>query len=228
LTGGLIDADARVRVKDTPVFLGIGYQFSQITAKRETAPVLPTPLPDSLVNRIGGISLIAQYDSRDSIFTPTRGQNLLLKGVFNAEPLGSSSGWQMLDYDLRTYHGLHERVDLGVRLAGQTTWGDAPFYALPYVQLRGIPAARYQGESAGAGEFELTWNVWKRWSLVGFFGAGWTHTTRTLSDGDGGPFPAGGGGFRYLLARQIGMKAGIDIARGPEDTAFYIQVGSAW
>ena len=34
--------------------------------------------------------------------------------------------------------------------------------------------------------------------------------------------------FRYLMARLLGLYTGIDIARGPEDWAFYIQVGSAW
>ena len=39
---------------------------------------------------------------------------------------------------------------------------------------------------------------------------------------------AGGLGFRYLLARRLGMRVGADIARGPEDTVFYLSVGSAW
>ena len=70
-------------------------------------------------------------------------------------------------------------------------------------------------------------NVWKRWSLTGFVGAGWTYES-VSTEGDNGPFWAGGGGFRYLLARRLGMQVGIDVARGPDDTAFYIQVGSAW
>jgi hypothetical protein len=37
-----------------------------------------------------------------------------------------------------------------------------------------------------------------------------------------------GAGFRYLIASKLGLQAGIDIAKGPEDTVFYIQVGSAW
>ena len=36
-----------------------------------------------------------------------------------------------------------------------------------------------------------------------------------------------GAGFRYKIARQYGMHVGLDIARGPEDTVWYIQVGSA-
>jgi hypothetical protein len=34
--------------------------------------------------------------------------------------------------------------------------------------------------------------------------------------------------MRYLIARKLGLYAGIDVARGPEDTVVYVQVGSAW
>ena len=37
-----------------------------------------------------------------------------------------------------------------------------------------------------------------------------------------------GGGFRYLIARALGLRLGIDVARGPEDWAFYVTVGSGW
>jgi hypothetical protein len=39
---------------------------------------------------------------------------------------------------------------------------------------------------------------------------------------------AKGVGFRYLIARQLGLWVGIDFAMGPEEDAWYIQVGSAW
>jgi hypothetical protein len=38
----------------------------------------------------------------------------------------------------------------------------------------------------------------------------------------------GEGGFRYLMARRYGLRAGLDIARGPEDTVIYLAVGSNW
>jgi len=31
-----------------------------------------------------------------------------------------------------------------------------------------------------------------------------------------------------LMARRLGIYMGLDIARGPEETAIYIQAGSAW
>ena len=52
--------------------------------------------------------------------------------------------------------------------------------------------------------------------------------TQFLDPTDGDSKETIGGGFRYLVARRLGLKAGIDIARGPEEWAFYIQVGSAW
>ncbi len=35
-------------------------------------------------------------------------------------------------------------------------------------------------------------------------------------------------GMRYMMAQKLGMHAGIDVAQGPEDTYWYIQMGSAW
>ncbi|GAM72699.1 outer membrane protein [Vibrio sp. JCM 19236] len=37
-----------------------------------------------------------------------------------------------------------------------------------------------------------------------------------------------GAGFRYLIARQLGLTAGLDVAVGPEETTTYIQFGGAW
>ena len=39
---------------------------------------------------------------------------------------------------------------------------------------------------------------------------------------------AGGFGFRYLVARVLGIQTGIDVARGPEKWAFYVVFGSSW
>jgi hypothetical protein len=39
---------------------------------------------------------------------------------------------------------------------------------------------------------------------------------------------AAGAGFRYELARKFGLHVGLDVARGPEETAVYLQVGNAW
>jgi hypothetical protein len=36
-------------------------------------------------------------------------------------------------------------------------------------------------------------------------------------------------GFRYLIARKLGLGSGLDFALGPGgEFAFYIQTGAAW
>jgi hemolysin activation/secretion protein len=86
---------------------------------------------------------------------------------------------------------------------------------------------RYLGEEAAQIEAELRWQFWKRFSLVGFVGGGaaWNdlehfHSTQTIV--------TGGVGFRYELARKYGIHMGLDVAIGPDNTAVYVQVGSAW
>jgi hypothetical protein len=93
--------------------------------------------------------------------------------------------------------------------------------------MRGLAAARYQDEHTALGEIELRWNVTPRWALVGFAGAGraWG-TTESFDEAD--TIVSRGAGFRYLIARLLGVYMGMDFAWGPDDFAFYIQVGNAW
>ena len=62
---------------------------------------------------------------------------------------------------------------------------------------------------------------------MGFVGAG----RAAGSSGSIGEAPSRvtkGVGIRYLLARALGLHAGLDVARGPEENAFYLVVGSSW
>ena len=63
--------------------------------------------------------------------------------------------------------------------------------------------------------------------MVFFGGVGLTTQINDLGS-EGETVAAGGLGFRYRLARKLGLQAGIDVARGPEDTSVYLTVGSAW
>jgi hypothetical protein len=125
-------------------------------------------------------------------------------------------------------------LNVGVRVDLRHAEPGAPFWGLPFIDLRGIPAMRYQGNDVLVAETELRCDVTRRWSLVGFAGVG--RASRDLLD-----LPEffeerskaqtawnAGAGFRYLIARRYGLRMGIDIARGPEDWAFYITVGSSW
>jgi hypothetical protein len=63
--------------------------------------------------------------------------------------------------------------------------------------------------------------------LVGFGGLGQA-VDSIGAIGSGDVEKTIGGGFRYLIARRLGLRTGIDVARGPEEWTVYFQVGNAW
>ena len=176
---------------------------------------------------VGFTVLVAEYDGRDNIFTPNSGLRAYLSAMKFDEALGSDHDFSRSRLGLNAYFPAGNSVVVGVRADAQSVDGDVPFYARPFIELRGIPAMRYQGDRTALVEIEGRWNLDGRWSLVGFAGAG------RAADSSGGIGGAPtrvtkGVGFRYLVARALGLRAGLDVARGPEESAFYIVVGSYW
>ena len=122
---------------------------------------------------------------------------------------------------------IHSRFILGVRLEYVKAGHDAPFYALPWVKLRGIAAFRYLGNHVITSEIEPRWSLSNRWSVLAFAGVG-RAAANFDSIKDAERAYNYGGGVRYLIARKLGLTMGLDMARGPEETTGYLTVGSAW
>ena len=84
-----------------------------------------------------------------------------------------------------------------------------------------------RGRHIVTSEIEPRWNVDDRWSLLAFAGLGRAAANfDRLKDAERAYNY--GAGFRYLIARKLGLAMGLDVARGPEETTVYITVGSAW
>jgi hypothetical protein len=65
-------------------------------------------------------------------------------------------------------------------------------------------------------EAEVTWQVARRWSLLAFAGYGTTDGGNSRVFDNSGAILSGGAGFRYRIARQLGLDVGMDLAVGPE------------
>lgn len=141
--------------------------------------------------------------------------------------LGSSQEFENLTARAFSYTPLGDDFVLGLRDDFQHATDGTPFFGLPFIGLRGVPALRYQHRRTAVVETELRWNFTPRWALLGFVGAGRAFG-RNADFADAETVVARGAGIRYLLARKLGLYGGIDVARGPEEDAFYIQIGSAW
>lgn len=221
--------ELQFRLWESDLFAGVSYTFVdtqntfKLTFDNEVIPDLPGVTFDS---RSAALGLILEYDSRNNVLTPTRGTHAMLKTQFFNETWGSDDDFNRYTAYLKHYFNLSENWLLGLRADAKAIDGDAPFYSYPFIEMRGIKAMRYQGQQTLLGEAELGWTFTPRWTLVGFAGAGKAFGRGEQKDSD--LIISRGIGIRYLIASKLGLKMGIDIARGPEDTAFYIQVGSAW
>jgi hypothetical protein len=178
-------------------------------------------------DQVSGVGLVAQYEQLDSRFSPGRGFEAEFLYRVNDDAIGSDFDFEEFNWKLRQYFTFGEKYSLSWRLDGSATSGDVPFYMEPFIDLQGIPAMRYQGSAVATAEVRGGYHFTPRWQGIAFVGAGragdglddlGSQTTRT----------AHGVGFRYLIAKLLGMKVGIDVARGPEDTVFYIVTGNAW
>lgn len=215
------------RIKNSKIFLGGNYQFSQTTLVKFNDSPLSGLFPGLAKQTISGITIIGEYDHLDNLMSPSNGIKMQVTYKQNAKWLGSDRNFGKLSFHTHAYTPLSKTWIPAFRVETLLATKDTPFYALPFVNLRGVPALRYNGELTVVFETEQAVNLTARWGLVGFAGIGTAFDTlETLNAGETAWNL--GSGFRYLIARKLGLKMGMDFARGPEDWAAYIVFGSAW
>ena len=214
------------RIKESDFFVGGKYQLSKITIPIFDGGALPIdPIDLDLWN--SGVSLITEYDNLNNFLSPTKGFRIHLSYDQNMKALGSDKNWGKLNFYTHMYLPVSDKWIPAFRIDTQLATGDIPFYAKPFVSLRGVPALRYQGELTMVAETEQLYNITSRWGLVGFTGIGTAFDTLENMNSSDIVWNVGAGA-RYMIARLYGLKTGFDIARGPEDWAFYVTIGTSW
>jgi hypothetical protein len=215
------------RVGSTDLFVGLRYTWSDLGIRFAEGNSVPGIGADEYDSRNGGLGALVTWDGRDNILSPEHGLYAKIAGSRYSENLGGDFDYDDLEVNAQGFFRFGERLGLAAQLVGQFIDGDAPFYGLPFIYLRGVPMGRYQGHDVATLEAELRLDFTKRWRLVTFGGVGTAAVARERLD-EAKRVITWGGGFRYLMARKLGLRMGVDIARGPEKTAFYLVVGSAW
>jgi hypothetical protein len=221
------------------IFLGLNYTFAntQVNYDVNIGDTLRRVIEyfhlDTLFEKkeihsnIGYVGLFAEWDNRNSTFTPDKGIRIRATGSLARNWLGSDKDYQQLNIFTNIFFQPFKPWVCGFMAEWNKMSDDGPFYVLPYLTMRGIPAAQYQGQQSLQFETEQRFDILKRWSLVGFVGTGRTFSTHEYLE-DKNWYWAGGAGFRYLIARLFKLRMGVDIARGPDQFAYYIVFGHYW
>ncbi|MBE9564513.1 MAG: BamA/TamA family outer membrane protein [Proteobacteria bacterium] len=218
----------KFRLNGSGFFAGVNYFLNDADSSFDLSEIRPD-LVIKRNSRDAAVTFTLSYDSRDTIFTPNSGFNAAIEAWLFRDSVGGDNEFEKYLAKLIYFTPVSDSLVLGLRSEVETVEGglrDVPFYQYPFVYLRGIPIMRYQGETVGVAEAELRWNFTKRWSVVGFGGAG--RFTDITGTGSYDNVYSKGAGIRYFIARRFGAHVGFDIAKGPEDTAFYLQFGHPW
>lgn len=174
-----------------------------------------------------GLAFEISYDDRDNVFTPNNGHLFKLAFWRHDKNIGSDYDYWKGTIKSLTFFQVNPQFIFGLRFEASSVNGRPPFYAYPWVKLRGIPAMRYQGKKVGMIEIEARWNVLPKWAVVGFAGAGMVNSKLSALQTQDDIVTYGIGG-RYLFIPDQELWLGLDIARGPQDLYGYITVGHVW
>lgn len=222
IDGSLGIAKLKRRVSSSNFFVGLSTQFLDADA----AFRFDLGIPNFSFTDVGA-AIDVSYDSRDDTMMPSDGMLIDLSYWMHGDHLGGDFDYTSATLKVNSFNPIGEDFVLGLRFEGSTANGDIPFYAQPFVNLRGIPALRYQGKSAAVVEMELRYQFAKRWGVLTFGGLGETTPVNDFNKTDDDIY-AYGVGVRYLALEEQNAWVGLDLARGPEDDAFYIQLVHPW
>ncbi|WLI87227.1 BamA/TamA family outer membrane protein [Vibrio parahaemolyticus] len=220
----------QVRIADTPIMVGVKQLLAKSKVESDSKlidKVMHLTLGSEAVT--SGLGVLAEYDTRDNLFYPSKGYKLTADYVIYDDALGSDYNYRNFNLDAEAYIPITEKWTLG--LAGnyqnfeQKDSMVSPT-AKPYVALRGVSSYRYQGDEIETLQAQLTYSINHRWKVNGFYGRG--QATQRSGDEQDSRVNAGGVGFRYQIARRYGLHIGMDYAMSDEESAIYFNVGSGF
>jgi len=144
------------------------------------------------------------------------------------ERIGSDFNFVSLDGSAAKYLELTPDLVLAGQARVAAASGNPPFFALPYITLRGFPAGKYLNDITWQAQAEMRWRVFWRIGVVAFAGVGQT-APHLGAFTDSKVLYSGGAGLRFVASEAERVNLGIDYARASDgDSAVYFRIGEAF
>lgn len=178
-----------------------------------------------------GLGLIFEFDDRNNVFFPTKGQDIELSNCIYTSEFGSQYSFENITLDARKYIGLWKENVLALQLFTNINDGNVPFRMMGTIgsesYMRGYYSGRYRDNNVLAFQSELRKTVWGPLAVVAFGGFG------SVSQKPGGLSdhlkPNYGAGLRIMAIPREKMNIRIDYGRGSDGAgAFYLTMGEAF
>lgn len=191
--------------------------------------------PGTLPPELGiGFSLVnltpkVVYDTRNNEFYPDKGVLAELDWMVSSTSFGSDVDYDAISANWNQYQKLGNKGIIAARATFEYAGGDSPFFLHPTLgmksDLRGYTPGKHRDQTMVTAQLEYRWKFPERWGVVAFAGVGGVGPRVTdLREA----LPSVGVGVRYVLAPKNNVSLRLDVARGDEESHFYIGLGEAF
>lgn len=123
-----------------------------------------------------GLGFIYQWDTRDVLYSPSKGSFVQLETFFNSKYLGSDFDYQRYSLDAAKYFNVGSKNIWALNLVLGTMHGNVPFYDMMYfgrpTQMRGYQDRRFIDKNMVILQSEYRFPLYKRLQGVGFVATG--------------------------------------------------------
>ncbi|HEY1847490.1 MAG TPA: BamA/TamA family outer membrane protein [Buttiauxella sp.] len=213
------------------LYAGVGWDFSTLHASVEDAH------PGDLFTRYhagtspvsSGATVTLNYDTRDVITRPQKGQFFSAEySVFDPD-FGSDTHFTVLQLQYNYYYALNENDVLAWDLWGRFARGEVPWDRLSEAgddnRMRGYYQGRYRDKDVVSTQLEYRKKLSWRHGYVLWLGAG--SLGANPQDLSHHPvLPTVGAGYRFEVKPDMNIR--LDLGFGKESAGFYFQVAEAF
>lgn len=213
--------------------IGLQYQFTntKLLEVEEDGLLAGGGIPGSEDGAVSSAGILANWDTRDNIFSPASGSFHQLSAILSKSALGSDYDFAQYNLDLRKYFPVSASGALATQFYMNSLSGEPPFRMLSKIGgaslLRGYYEGRYRDKHLLALQTEYRMAVWRRFGMVAFAGLGDVADRLDHFVLDRLKYSAGWG-VRYLFSRREKLNIRIDLGFGEDAFGFYINLGEAF
>jgi len=205
-------------------FAGAQYLFLDTETIFDLGSLVPglPELRGHIVN--AGLGPILTFDSRDDNYYPTRGQNFEMTWMSYRDTWGGDLDYSKFNVSVSHYQKLLPELVLALKSDFKTGAGDIPFFDLPALDMRGLPAGRYRDRYTFSLHAEGRYKFHPRWGVNLLAESGWYGEERNqLFSGE--TVVSYGGGIRWQVTADKKIHLGALMAFSGDEQGFYITVG---
>ncbi len=167
---------ANVYRKLTPhLYSGLAYNFEKdVILKTQLGGELSTgEVTGTLGCTVSGLGLDALYDTRDSIFFPTKGWYIKAVSYFNYPVFGSTVSFAKIITNVSYYKQICKPLILAFNQQNIFCFGDVPFNQLALLggskQMRGYYLGYYRDKFLSLFQAEARLHIYRRWGADFFW-----------------------------------------------------------